>query len=278
MNRFSKCILLSLIAILCVTTIYFIHRVHVSRDPYSIVENYLLCLNRTRNARTIRVGKSAGGRTIYAVVLADKVTSGANARPLILFLSGQHGNETTPVYSMISMISELCAGNRDYRQILQRVTVVFVPVVNPDGFSSCNRFNKNGIDLNRDWNAATQPETRSVTSLVRRLHPSVIVDEHEGLPFTVEISRYGSPKQRRLTETIAALAAGKTGHGKRSLRPSLNSGKLNADLVHRHFAKQGICSMLVETPGDDRVDERERVYKAFSYAVIRIFACHLVRL
>jgi len=54
-----------------------------------------------------------------------------------------------------------------------------VPNVNPDGYRTRTRANANGADLNRDFLARTQPETRAVTALIRRLHPRVTIWFHQ---------------------------------------------------------------------------------------------------
>ena len=54
-----------------------------------------------------------------------------------------------------------------------------VPNLNPDGLARDSRRNARGVDLNRDFLAATQRETRIARALIRRLEPDVTLWFHQ---------------------------------------------------------------------------------------------------
>ena len=69
-----------------------------------------------------------------------------------------------------------------------------VPEANPDGSASGQRCNANGVDLNRnfpfEWTSAdggpaalSEPETQTLTVLVERLRPDVVVWVHQPLGY-----------------------------------------------------------------------------------------------
>ena len=51
--------------------------------------------------------------------------------------------------------------------------------LNPDGYANRTRGNAHGVDLNRDFLAATQRETRIARKLIRRLRPDVTIWFHQ---------------------------------------------------------------------------------------------------
>lgn len=148
--------------------------------------------------------------------LADsRRTSAAQAQaliadqPAIVWLAHSvHGNEIAPAESAMALARHLLASPNDPRvqAILQNTLVFIVPTQNPDGrdrFISgyaaasgiridpdplsaeraerwpSGRFNSALFDLNRDWFAQTQPETRGHSALMRSWRPHVVVDAHE---------------------------------------------------------------------------------------------------
>jgi protein MpaA len=57
--------------------------------------------------------------------------------------------------------------------------VVVLPTLNPDGLAAGARGNARGVDLNRDFDAQTQPETRFAVALIRRVRPRVTIWFHQ---------------------------------------------------------------------------------------------------
>ena len=59
------------------------------------------------------------------------------------------------------------------------VDLWLVHQLNPDGYARRSRTNAHGVDLNRDFLAATQRETRIVRKLILRLKPDVTIWFHQ---------------------------------------------------------------------------------------------------
>jgi murein peptide amidase A len=111
------------------------------------------------------LGHSVDGRTIRPVVLGSP-----SAPHRLLVVGCIHGNE--------------CAGLAIVRRLVAAgapagAGIVVVPNLNPDGFAAGTRGNTRGVDLNRDFYARTQPETRFAVSLIRRVRPEVTVWFHQ---------------------------------------------------------------------------------------------------
>ena len=151
-----------------------------------------------------------------SVALSDpRVTDAASARalirgqPVIVWLQySVHGNEAGPAEAAMGVARHLLAARNDPRvaTMLENTVVVLVPTQNPDGrdrFVSSHeaargleidadplsaeraepwptgRYNHYLFDLNRDWFAQTQPETRGHSVLMRGWRPQVVADAHE---------------------------------------------------------------------------------------------------
>lgn len=129
--------------------------------------------------------------------------------PAVAWLGfGVHGDEITPADSGLAVAYHLLAAQGDalVDAILAETIVIIDPDQNPDGrarfLNSFNaalglepqadryaaehdqpwpggRFNHYLMDMNRDWFALTQPETRGRIAALQEWHPLVFVDSHE---------------------------------------------------------------------------------------------------
>ena len=127
-------------------------------------------------ARLLDVGSSQRGTALRALHLSSSA-SGDRARPTVLLIGQQHGDEPAPAEALLVVAQELARG--DMQPLLDRIDVVLMPRVNPDGAMSGRRVSDNGIDLNRDHLLLRTPEVRAVTALTRSFSAAVVVDAHE---------------------------------------------------------------------------------------------------
>ncbi|KLE35895.1 M14 metallopeptidase family protein [Aurantiacibacter luteus] len=133
---------------------------------------------------------------------------GADSVPVTWLSYGVHGDEISSTDAALAVAYHLVAARGDAAAdtILANSVVVIDPMQNPDGrarFTSSyyaaeglapsglpfsaghdqpwpgGRFNHYLFDLNRDWFAMTQPETRGKIAAIREWHPVVLVDAHE---------------------------------------------------------------------------------------------------
>jgi hypothetical protein len=119
------------------------------------------------------IGRSAGGRPVLAVRL-DRSTGTARWR--LLFLGQQHGNEPAGGAALLALVHAIAA---DPERLPADTELWVVPQVNPDGAAAGSRRNGADVDLNRDHLTLSQPETRAIHALARRIRPDVVVDGHE---------------------------------------------------------------------------------------------------
>jgi hypothetical protein len=118
-------------------------------------------------------GSSGEGRELlYATVGAGPTTFWLQARI--------HGNELHSTEAALQILDYLTGGSTTARLIRENLTVVVIPMYNPDGAEANIRGSTfpNRIDLNRDWENFAQPESRAFWRLWRDTAPELALDLH----------------------------------------------------------------------------------------------------
>ena len=113
----------------------------------------------------------------------DKATATriAATTPAIVWYTGNvHGDETSGADAALEILYRLAAG-RDciVEGMLRNLVVGIIPTQNPDGRDGLQRTNAYSFDMNRDWFAATQPETAGKLALLSKYPPVLFIDAHE---------------------------------------------------------------------------------------------------
>ena len=121
------------------------------------LEQYILNLGRYDGVDISIIGQSELGRNIYMVTV--DLGGSTSDKPLIMLSGGVHAREFAgPEYLVKCLNDTLAKAQTDVytRSLLERVTIVAVPLVNPDGRelimeggASRRKSNANGVDLNR---------------------------------------------------------------------------------------------------------------------------------
>jgi hypothetical protein len=138
-----------------------------------------------RPAEYRRIGTSAQGRAIYAERWGPQ-----QGRATIVVIGQVHGDECGGTV----LVDEL------RRRPIPDVTVWIVPTLNPDGYVAFTRDNANGVNLNRDGLAETQPETRALFGLLDVVHADLVVHGHS--PYR-EAMHYGGDEAKTLAWRVA---------------------------------------------------------------------------
>jgi predicted deacylase len=145
-----------------------------------------------QRANTLVIGQSAEGRDI----LAYRFGSGDQ---VILLVGGIHAGYEANTVALVNELIEHF--ERAPQDVLPGITLMLIPVANPDGFirgrRTAGRFNAGGVDLNRNWGcgwspeaqwrnqvvdpgsrAFSEPETQALAQFIRELRPSAVVFYH----------------------------------------------------------------------------------------------------
>jgi hypothetical protein len=120
------------------------------------------------------IGRSIHGREIRSVTFGQGQTK-------VLLWSQMHGDESTATMALADIFRFLA--DRDPHPLRDRLhrelTIVFVPMLNPDGAELFRRQNAAGIDINRDARPLATPEARALKSLRDRLAPDFGFNLHD---------------------------------------------------------------------------------------------------
>jgi len=135
-------------------------------------------LQATGRCTLTRLGNTPQGRPLVMAEVTDFQSPYRKAT--LLLIARQHGNEPAGTEAALALLEHFATAPTALEQeILKFLRLAAIPVANPDGAAVGRRVNANGVDLNRDWAALSQPETRMIDAAVRRLQPDAILDLHE---------------------------------------------------------------------------------------------------
>jgi hypothetical protein len=137
------------------------------------------------------LGSSLEGRSI------NMMTVGAGHKKVILW-SQMHGDESTATLAMMDIFNRfVCNGVGEgwIGEMLNEVTLHFIPMLNPDGAERVDRRTSVGIDMNRDALDLATPEGRILRDAQRRLKPAFGFNLHDQ-----ELNSVGNSKN------VAAIA------------------------------------------------------------------------
>ncbi|WP_406683914.1 M14 family zinc carboxypeptidase [Seonamhaeicola sp. MEBiC1930] len=116
------------------------------------------------------IGKSVLNEPIYGVKLG-------NGNKRVLMWSQMHGNESTTTKALFDLFNSLKDDtNLDY--ILKACTLYIIPILNPDGARVYTRINANEVDLNRDAQNLTQPESLVLRNVFNEFKPHYCYNLH----------------------------------------------------------------------------------------------------
>lgn len=117
-------------------------------------------------------GLSVKGLSIKSIVLGKGELK-------ILMWSQMHGNESTTTKAVLDLINYLKSDSDLARFILKECTLKIVPLLNPDGAMAYTRVNANGVDLNRDAQDRTQPESMVLRKIYEDFKPDYCFNLHD---------------------------------------------------------------------------------------------------
>ena len=173
-----------------------------------------------------QLGRSYEGRPIGV-----KHVAGEGKR--ILVVGCIHGNECEGVE--VTRLLERSSSKADLWLVHQ---------LNPDGYARRSRFNARGVDLNRDFLAAKQRETRIARKLILRIRPEVTLWFHQpqgvvrawGASRGVarRYARLAGVRYRSLAWPAGSASRWQNGLGQISFVVELPGGELPDAVAHRY--------------------------------------------
>lgn len=116
------------------------------------------------------IGYSVEGRPIESVTWGKGTTK-------VLSWSQMHGNESTTTKALFDIIN-LLQSESAVLKILRQCTLKIILILNPDGAEVYTRVNANTIDLNRDAQKRSQPESKVLRKTYDEFKPDFCLNLH----------------------------------------------------------------------------------------------------
>lgn len=101
----------------------------------------------------------------------------SNGKPTIMLIGQQHGDEPMSCDVLMGTIKRIAQGGMNY--LLDKVNIVIIPRVNPDGAAKFTRVARKNVDINDDHQNYYTVEASAVSNMYDLFKPEVFVDLHE---------------------------------------------------------------------------------------------------
>jgi len=141
--------------------------------------------------KVYNLGQTVQNRPMWAIRISDNVDVDED-EPEVRYISTIHGDEIVGVEMCMNLIDYLVTGyESDPRvtNIVDSIELWIVPCMNPDGFVAGQRYNQNGIDLNRSFpDPFTSPENSAAG---REPETGNIINWTAGRSFTLGANLHG---------------------------------------------------------------------------------------
>ncbi|HEX6135044.1 MAG TPA: serine hydrolase [Longimicrobiales bacterium] len=223
------------------------------------------------------VGRAGSGRPIYLVRTGDGPTR-------VLFWSQMHGDETTASRALTDLFNFIASAPDDprVRRWSERLTILAVPMLNPDGADAHRRRSVHGIDINRDARVLATPEARTLKQVQERWRPDFGFNLHDQNPRAragrssrnAAIALLAPPPDAEATPTASFVRATRlAAHLARTLAPMLAQhltrydDSYNARAFGDGMQSWGVSTVLIES-GGWRGDEPKHYLRTANFVAL----------
>ena len=150
------------------------------------------------------IGVSVLGKTIKSV------TFGKGTHKIFMW-SQMHGNESTTTKAVLDFLNFMNQDSELANSIFENCTIKIIPILNPDGAEAYTRVNANEVDLNRDAQDRSQPESILLRKTFDSFQPDYCFNLHDqrtifnvgvtNKPATVSFLAPAHDMERSISET-----------------------------------------------------------------------------
>ena len=184
-KKFKVLAVLGTLVVVAIVTGLVVLRATGHRQPFPetqpVVRDVRLVQDRIADAVAIseQLALTTIGQVVYgeyrAPVWAVSFTPLQEPEYRVLLTGGVHGDEPAGVEIMVQMIETLAENPQTYENIYFDI----VPIVNPWGWSHDIRFDRDGMDVNRDFASFASQEAMIIREFTAGERYDLIVDHHE---------------------------------------------------------------------------------------------------
>ena len=215
----------------------------------------------------------------------NSVTFGKGSKRILMW-SQMHGNESTTTKAVFDLINWIGTIGKLSNSILNTCTIKIIPMLNPDGAKAYTRVNANSVDLNRDAQDKSQPESKILRNCFEEFKPDFCFNLHDQRTiFNVG----GTPKPATVSFLAPAFDKARNISGSRAISMQLIAAMtrelqkiipnqvgryddgFNANCIGDTFQMLGTPTILFEAghyPEDyERESTREYIFRALITAL-----------
>ncbi len=233
-------------------------------------------------AEITKIGSSVEKKSIYSYKFGT-------GKKKILVWSQMHGNESTTTKALFDFFNRLHHNDEVVSLLLSECTFCVIPILNPDGAEKYTRVNANKVDLNRDAQQLSQPESKVLLSTYKSFKPDYCFNLHgqrtifsAGFSANSSVLSFLSPaqdEQRSVTKTrkVAMEVVVAINNALNDVLPAQISrydDGFNINCVGDSFQSMNTPTILFEAghfPGDyKREKTRSFIYKALMISFLHI--------
>ena len=226
------------------------------------------------------IGKSVLEKPIYSYQIGDGKTR-------IFLWSQMHGNEGTTTKALFDFLNVLKGDSELAKQLLKAFTFCCIPMLNPDGASLYTRENSNKVDLNRDSQNLSQPESKVLRAIFEDFAPDYCFNLHDqrtifgvsdtGKPATLSFLAPSYNEEREINESrlkAINLIAGINDVLQEYLPNQIGrfDDSFNINCIGDTFQYLGVPTLLFEAGHFQGDYQREETRKYVFMALVSSFA------
>jgi hypothetical protein len=260
--------------------LFNLHKEQSIEGRYLTLDHIQPLLDKLNTNNQVQIiGKSVLDKPIYSYQIGTGETR-------IYLWSQMHGNESTTTKGLFDFINVLNNGSDFAKKLLEKFTFYTIPILNPDGAALYTRENANKIDLNRDSQNLTQPESNVLRKVFEAFKPHYCFNLHDqrtifgagdmGKPATVSFLAPSYNQEREINENrlkAINLIAGINDTLQRYIPGQVGrfDDSFNINCIGDTFQFLGVPTILFEAghfPGDY---EREITRKFIFFSLISSF-------
>ncbi|TRW99901.1 M14 family metallopeptidase [Flavobacterium gawalongense] len=225
------------------------------------------------------IGKSVLGKPVYSYQIGEGETK-------IFLWSQMHGNESTTTKALFDFLNVLNSGSDLAKQLLRNFTFCSIPMLNPDGATLYTRENANKVDLNRDSQNLSQPESKILRETFESFKPDYCFNLHDqrtifgvsdtGKPATLSFLAPSYNEEREINESrlkAINLIAGINEVLQQYLPNQIGrfDDSFNINCIGDTFQSLGVSTLLFEAGHFANDYDREETRKFVFMALVSSF-------
>lgn len=225
------------------------------------------------------IGFSVNKQPIYEYTIGKGETR-------IFLWSQMHGNESTTTKGTFDFFNFLEGSDEFATNLLEKFTFCWIPILNPDGATLYTRANANEVDLNRDSQTLSQPESIVLRQTFEKFKPDFCFNLHDqrtifgvansGKPATMSFLAPSYNEEREINETRAkaiTIIAGINSLLQKYIPGQIGrfDDSFNINCIGDTFQNLGVPTILFEAGHFQNDYEREITRKYVFYSLFEAF-------